>query len=151
MRDLVASLSLSLSLSRRCSRILFFSSLSLGGDSRRMAVGVAAVTKRWRSGGAEGTGRYGFVRHCLGYRAYAHLLSGREDNGRGILIGAARRLLLPRLPSRCAARRAISRDTCRRARFKSRYAVYVTDGTLYVCARYSAYTLYYFACLFIIS
>ena len=99
----------------------------------RDAAGVAAAVEWLSSGGAEGTERRDRHGTVGTYRARAHLLSGRKDNGRGVLIGAARRLLLPRLPSLRAAWRAISRDTCRRARFKSRYVVYVTLWHL-ICA-----------------
>ena len=61
-----------------------------------------------------------------------HLLHDKTKNGRGVPFGAARRLLPLRLLSPRAAWRATGRDTYRRARFESRYAVCVTNGTLYV-------------------
>ena len=56
----------------------------------------------------------------------------KTKNGRGVPFGAARRLLLLRLLSPSATWLATSRDTCSRARFESRYSVYVTYGTFYV-------------------
>ena len=131
-RDRVASISLS-SLSR-CFLPLF---LSRWLWCRSNAAGVAAACERWLNGGAEGTEqcwRYG----TGGARAArVHLLHVRTKNGRGVPFGAARRLLLPRLPLSLSAARATGRYACKRARFKSRRAAYAPVHTLYMCARYT--------------
>ena len=126
-RDRVASISLS-SLSR-CFLPLF---LSRWLWCRSNAAGVAAACERWSNGGAEGTEqcwRYG----TGGARAArVYLLHVRTKKGRGVPFGAARRLLLPRLPLSCSplcalpvAMRASARDSNLAARHTRRFIRFI--------------------------
>ena len=76
----------------------------------------------WRVGGGEAEAQRARILLLATYGtagtlvARASVMSGRTKNGRGVLFGAARRLLLLRLPLSISDRRANSRDACERAR-----------------------------------